>query len=359
MTRMGVWRIQGLGVLLMGGVFASLSWAEQVEMVTYYPQPPASTVPDPLYVNSAAVGAVYNGQPTPPNGLLVQGRLGVGTTDPRLPIHVRGDSDGGGILLQYAGLRWSFPASSPRRNEGEFSLYRGGTDADGILTLRRYTRDHTILKIWAPPAFLGPNPNPTYEATLSLVRGEEPNVEYIDLYNNGYPTERQFGIRIQKRGTGQFRDFVFDQYDGTTKTPLMVLAASRNVGVGTVSPAAKLHVVGDSTTTWYSHLLLTNTANEASGLCIDAANRDWAIAGTNPSSAMGDQKFVIYDATAFSARLTIDSGGRVGVGKIDPAYLLDVNGDTKVSGRVIIGSSSVDVEAKLRELEDRIRALGG
>ena len=49
-----------------------------------------------------------------------------------------------------------------------------------------------------------------YEATLALVRGDEPNLEIVDLYNNGYPSETQYGIRIRKYGTGEFRDFVFD-----------------------------------------------------------------------------------------------------------------------------------------------------
>lgn len=105
-------------------------------------------------------------------------------------------------------------------------LYRGGTD---FSILRNYNNQYTVLQLWSPSGEIGSTER---EATLSLVRGNEPNQEYFDLYNNGYSTETQHGIRIQKRGTGQYRDFIFDQYDGSTKTPIMALKSNRNVGIG-------------------------------------------------------------------------------------------------------------------------------
>ena len=33
------WRIHGIGLLLAGGVLATIAWAETVEIVTYYPAP--------------------------------------------------------------------------------------------------------------------------------------------------------------------------------------------------------------------------------------------------------------------------------------------------------------------------------
>jgi hypothetical protein len=71
--------------------------------------------------------------------------------------------------------------------------------------------DATVLRISA-------NRTSGKEATLALVRGDGPNIEFLDLYNNGYVNSSQHGIRIQKRGTGIFRDFVVDSYDGATVT---------------------------------------------------------------------------------------------------------------------------------------------
>ena len=69
----------------------------------------------------------------------------------------------------------------------------------------------TVLRISA-------NTTSGKEATLALVRGDWPDVEFLDLYNNGYVDSSNYGIRIQKRGTGIFRDFVIDSYDGSTYT---------------------------------------------------------------------------------------------------------------------------------------------
>jgi len=59
------------------------------------------------------------------------------------------------------------------------------------------------------------------EATLALVRTDsaENNVEFIDLYNNGYHTDNsvRYGLRVQKRGGGQLRRFAFEWSDGTNK----------------------------------------------------------------------------------------------------------------------------------------------
>jgi hypothetical protein len=72
------------------------------------------------------------------------------------------------------------------------------------------------------------------EATMAFMRDDGiGNVEFFDLYNNGYFSESQYGIRIQCRGTGQYRDFVYDQYNGVVaKQTIMRLFASKNVSIG-------------------------------------------------------------------------------------------------------------------------------
>jgi len=161
------------------------------------------------------------------------GNIGIGTTNPRAKLHVNGDSyiEGGGIGFM--------PAGGTSANN---VIYRGGTD---FTILRNYNSSSTVMQVWSPPGALGSSN--AKEATIALVRGNEPDQEYFDLYNNGYSTETQHGIRIQKRGTGSYRDFVFDQYDGTTKTPLMNIKADGKIGIGTNVPQTKLDVNGDLT----------------------------------------------------------------------------------------------------------------
>ena len=89
----------------------------------------------------------------------------------------------------------------------------------------------TLLKIWAPNGAVTPR-----EATIALVRGDN-DEEFVDIYNNGYPdgdpVSVQYGIRIQKRGTGSnYHDFVFDQDDGAAHgvniKKMLVLTTDRN-----------------------------------------------------------------------------------------------------------------------------------
>lgn len=155
-----------------------------------------------------------------------------------------------------------FGLLDPGQAEPLTVLYMGGIanpdpSTHGITILRNFPPTseqnnvlHTLLKIWAPPMKAAPA-SQSREATLALVRdlttGSEADQEFLDLYNNGYSTSTQYGIRIQKRGSGQYRDFVFDQQDETgTKTPLMILKVDGKVGVGTDAPGARLEAADPS-----------------------------------------------------------------------------------------------------------------
>ncbi len=156
------------------------------------------------------------------------GYVGIGTEIPASKLHVVG----GDVYVQGGG----YDFVPPEGGAADLAFYRGGT---GFGVLRRFAPDYTVFQIWAPPSSLG-----SYEATLALVRGDEPNVEYVDLYNNGYESESQYGVRMQRRGSGQFRDFVFDYSDGSTKTEVLRLQPSGNVGFGTKFPRASIDVKG-------------------------------------------------------------------------------------------------------------------
>jgi hypothetical protein len=97
------------------------------------------------------------------------------------------------------GIKWKATASNLN------VMYASGSE--DIQVLRHFgTKPNTLLKIWAPTGPLTDN----HEATVALVRGDN-DEEFIDIYNNGYTSETQYGIRIQKRATGQWRDFFFDR----------------------------------------------------------------------------------------------------------------------------------------------------
>ncbi len=153
------------------------------------------------------------------------GNVGIGTSDPKAALHVTG----GDVLMDGGGYNFANPTTSV----ADLAFFRGGTAQHGMFTMRRYAPEHTVLRIASPPETFFDS----YEATLALVRGDEPNQEIVDFYNNGYPSETQYGIRMIKAGTGEFRDFVFDYYDVATKEKREVLRL-------TADPESSLQIGG-------------------------------------------------------------------------------------------------------------------
>lgn len=91
------------------------------------------------------------------------------------------------------------------------SQYQIGDEKVQVLDLQRDKGYYSILQINSP------NKTP-FESTLALMNeSDSMGVEFLDLYNQNYPSERQFGIRLQKRGKGAFKPFVIDFSDGMKK----------------------------------------------------------------------------------------------------------------------------------------------
>ena len=186
-----------------------------------------------IHFQTATAGAAGTADRAPSTKMVIDGagKVGIGTASPLQELHVKGR-----IWLEE---RLGF--LKPGDTDGAAEMWRT-TGTEKIINLRNFTGVHTLLKIWAPPNAVSND----REATLALVRGDN-DEEFIDLYNNGYSTETQYGIRIQKRNSGSYRDFVFDKYGGSgSKVKLLVIATEDgNVGIGDkTTPGAKLDVFG-------------------------------------------------------------------------------------------------------------------
>lgn len=124
---------------------------------------------------------------------------------------------------------WQFLGDSKHHNilvedlQGISFLHNNSNDAANRLyqsagnfaTLRNYINEYTLQSLRSKA---GDPTTDDREATLTLVRTDDAgNEEFIDLYNNGYSSVGAInhGIRIQKRGIGQFRPFKFEFSDGS------------------------------------------------------------------------------------------------------------------------------------------------
>ncbi|MBN8596765.1 MAG: tail fiber domain-containing protein [Planctomycetes bacterium] len=119
-------------------------------------------------------------------------------------------------------------------------------------------------------------------------------------------------------------------FDGGAPTVRMTLDTGGNLGVGTTSPIARLHVEGgpsfyqfmvrtsDGGGTW-AHLHNTGTGG-----------RQWSLVSTGTANTEGAGSFLIRDSTAGLARLTIMPSGNVGINTSTPEKALTVNGTVQI-----------------------------
>jgi hypothetical protein len=268
--------------------------------------------------------------------------VGVGTNTPRTDsLHIWGkdlrlqpDSDSGGAL--------KFMANGDTNTRN--AIYNGGND---FTILKNYNQVYTLLQLQSPSGALGS----TRESTIALVRGDEPNVEYLDLYNNGYTSQTQHGIRIQKRGTGSYRDFVFDQYDGSTYNPLLIMKADGKIGMNISTPTANLEVAGASGyggTVVLSNKTTEVDAGEDLGV-INFRSYDSSTGGSivkghikgvaETTYTGGDHRLRLELGTSSgtdtaSTRMAITGAGDIGVGTLTPAYKLDVVGGVRATSTI-------------------------
>lgn len=113
----------------------------------------------------------------------------------------------------------------------------------------------------------------------------------------------------------------YDESNGAAGNLRMLIDSSGNVGIGTASPASRLHLFSGGT-----------TDNVLQGF--QNGTRNWTI-GINGASDF----FRITDQNAGLARFTILNSGFVGIGLTNPGYLLDVNGTVHASGLIINGAT--------------------
>ena len=106
---------------------------------------------------------------------------------------------------------------------------------------------------------------------------------------------------------------------------------SGNVGIGTSNPASKLHIfsaAGDV----YATIQANNSLAYGAHLSL-IGGRQWDLVGdaNGSGSPVGSPSgFVIRDSSLGVNRMVIDINGNVGLGTANPAYLFDVNGNSRI-----------------------------
>ena len=115
----------------------------------------------------------------------------------------------------------------------------------------------------------------------------------------------------------------------------MVINNSQNVGIGTDSPATKLHLMsGDLFLTANS-----TSANSGQGIFWQSTTSGWntgqalgAIYGRRVDASNGYLRFDTRSSGTTAERMRLTEYGRLGIGTDTPSYKLDINGSTRIVG---------------------------
>lgn len=109
-----------------------------------------------------------------------------------------------------------------------------------------------------------------------------------------------------------------------------------NVGIGTTTPSAKLHVVTNGTGTYVTHENLASGAPY--GLRLKSPDSDWYLIA-NVGGTPG--KFALHDGISSASRLVIDATGNVGIGTTTPNSTAKLHvelGTSTTNGMLVTGT---------------------
>jgi hypothetical protein len=272
------------------------------------------------------------------------GNVGIGTTSPSAPLDISSSATGGTTIeldnTSTGGRNWTLYSSGSGNSfgAGKFALYdadaasvRMLVDTSGNVGIGTTSPDNRLEVV-------GP-----YAATpLKVLRhGDYGNVIQIgrngvsETANIGYPADST--INFSTAGSERVR-----------------INSSGNVGIGTTSPATKLHILTSNVgvSTVYAdvaieavdaQLDLTSSSSGSWGSAINfvegasaSANTDvWSIA-RQTTGGSGDSSLRFNFGTSNQhindSKITFTSSGSVGIGTTSPSANLHVEGATQVKG---------------------------
>jgi len=289
-----------------------------------------SVVGESAFAGGGVFGLGYAGTAAPSNGLLVQGNVGIGTTGPdsllnlfsssgsnvdlalhlqngssfkRSIINFTNDGNNDGASLEWRNANYGTYPNSFVINTVSRPLYiaNGGTAAMTI------TSGNVGIGTTSPASPLHLNGVFTLDNWSSGASRMDVRVSGASNAEFGYgPTG--FG---GTHNTGAYimsnNDISLGAYGGSAN---VTIKNSGNVGIGTTSPSALLHLSYNTGAT--AGLKLTNTGTNG---------RTWSI---SEDGTLNNGTLTVVDSTASQTRMVINSSGNVGIGTTSPAYPLTI-----------------------------------
>jgi hypothetical protein len=261
------------------------------------------------------------------------GRVGIGTSSPSTPLHVKSATDA------------IFRLESSDSNSWNYMEFQGNTARQGWIG----SDNNDAIQINAD------------NASKILLNGGN-----VGIGTNS-PSDK-FHVANGSTGAGYLRIANNEGYArlGTDGGNLLLdvggsekarIDSSGNVGIGTTSPSHKFHVSGSNSAARFS--------DDGTGFSLDiehdTANGITTLQQTNSGGDLrlqgGSASGLLLFETSGSERMRIDASGNVGIGTTSPSSALDVNGTVTATAFAGDGSNLTGVLSDL--VDDTTPQLGG
>ena len=266
------------------------------------------------YVHLATEGIRFGGTDgaTESSNLVVDGKVGIGTTSPSTRLHISTPSSNSQLTLERTGSA-----------TGKYQIYTN-TNNLYINNVASNTFPLTILN--SGNVGIG---TVSPSSLLHLEAAASPALQIKDTTNNV-----TFKAYAQDSNSHLANTSNHDLFIDTNNTPRITVKAGGNVGIGTTSPTTELHVAGDIRVGGSTSLLDLDAGAKIVGQYYGNGGAELTFLKMyNPSDAsinMGtkhSQGYISFAAGsgAYTERMRIKNNGNVGIGTTSPDKKLQIS----------------------------------
>ena len=268
------------------------------------------------------------------------GNVGIGTTSPLYRLQVRPSTSGG--ASSNASEHAAYFGGNELGGIGGYTGIRlGGYGSSGYGTYIRSVKTSAYGGYWNEAITFNVTRASTANVIDEIMRiaadgkvgiGENAPLALLHLKGGTATDEKSHILFENTAGAKKFA--IGGGGDGVTNNGLgfrnvtddtlpMIIDDSGNVGIGTTAPAAKLHVLGDSSLQTAVARIVRQQASASNNTY--TFELDSSVHTSNMSSG-GAMAVDVYSGRAF----TINGFGNVGIGTIAPGKKLDIVGETRI-----------------------------